>query len=363
MFILGDEAHDRGRLPWVTFTLIALNFLVGCAQLRFGERLTNGYGLVPKEIAEFKDITTKQPLKIGGGDFFVDEEGDVHFFGRSKTIFIPHHPGPFPIVLTFLTYMFLHGDVFHLLFNLWFLFIFGRNVECALDHGKYLAFYLFCGVMAGVAQMGADTSSIIPIIGASGAIAGVMGAYMAIFPWNNIKILFGGIGLLFGVVEVPAFVVVGLWFFGQFLLGAVTMSEASGGGTAYWCHIGGFIVGFATVKAWALYLQYQVRLLEAERAAERGDEPPLPADALPAPEEPTPAQFENMLDPVEAFKKSRDGVFRNVPENNPFDRACGQPLVAELVDEGTKESHGITLNLPKPRLAPKTQSVVENDGP
>jgi len=209
MFILGDETHDRGRLPWVTFRLIALNFLVACAQFRFGDRLTNGYALVPKEISEFKDITTKQPLKVGGNNFFIDEDGDFHAFGQNRVIYIAHYPGPFPIVLTFFTYMFLHGDIFHLLFNLWFLFIFGRNVECALDHGKYLGFYLFCGVMAGLAQMGADTSSIIPIIGASGAIAGVMCAYMAIFPWNNIKILLGGIGLMFGIIEVPAFIVVG----------------------------------------------------------------------------------------------------------------------------------------------------------
>jgi membrane associated rhomboid family serine protease len=355
MFILGDDTHDRGRLPWVTFTLIGLNFLVACAQFRFGEQFTNGYALVPKEITEFKDITTKQPIQVHGRhDVFVDEDGEVHFRGRGRVHMVPHYPGPFPIVLTLFTYMFLHGDIFHLLFNLWFLFIFGRNVECALDSGKFLGFYLFCGVMAGLSQLGADYHSVIPIIGASGAIAGVMGAYMAIFPWNNIKVLFGGIGLMFGIVQIPAFIVVGFWFVGQFMIGMATMNDSLGGGTAYWCHIGGFVVGFATVKAWALYLSYQLRLLEAEREAEReathGDEPPPPADALVAPDVPTPEQFDNMIDPVEAFKKARDGVFRNVPENNPFDRTCGVPLVAELVEEEPKEiDHGITANLPKPR--------------
>jgi membrane associated rhomboid family serine protease len=367
MFILGDDTHDRGRIPWVTFTLIGLNFLVGCAQLRFGERLTNGYALVPKEITEIKDITTKQPIKVPGhNDFWIDEDGDIHVIGASKVHYIPHYSGPFPIVLTLFTYMFLHGDVFHLLFNLWFLFIFGRNVECALDHGKYLGFYLFCGVVAGVAQMGADYHSVIPIVGASGAIAGVMGAYMAIFPWNNMKILLGGIGLMFGVVEVPAFIVVGIWFVGQFMIGMATMNIDVGGGTAYWCHIGGFVAGFATVKVWAYYLTYQVRQLEAEREAERRaanpDEPPPPADALVAPDEPTPEQFDNLLDPVDTFKRARNKVFRDVPENDPFDRPCGQPLVAELVEEAPPEAtHGIVANLPKPRKTAATQTGGKKD--
>lgn len=323
MFILGDETHDRGRIPWVTFTLLAVNFMVGCAQLRFGDRLTVGFALVPKEVTEFRDITNKQKLNLPGpGDFDVDEDGNLIVHGRSRVHFIQHYPGPFPIVLTFFTYQFLHGDVFHLLFNMWFLFIFGRNVECSLGHGRYIAFYLFCGVMAGIAQVGADASSIVPVIGASGSIAGVMGAYLAIFPWNNIKVVWGGIGLMFGIVEVPAFIVVGMWFFGQMVLGMMTMhNEFGGGGTAFWCHIGGFITGFATIKAIVLYLQYQIRKIEGEKAAEEDDfddKPRLIGDALEAPDVPTQAQVENMIDPVEAFRRARQGVFRQTPENDPF---------------------------------------------
>ncbi|MEI7686034.1 MAG: rhomboid family intramembrane serine protease [Planctomycetota bacterium] len=351
MFILGDDTHDRGKIPWVTFTLIAVNILVFSAQIRFGERMTNGFALVPKEITEFRDITTKQPIKVpGANDFFVDEDGDVHIRGNSRVQYIPHHPGPVPIVLTLFTYMFLHGDFFHLIFNLWFLFIFGRNIECALDHGRFLAFYIFCGVMAGLSQVGADYKSVVPVVGASGAIAGVMGAYMAIFPWNNMKVLLGGIGLMFGIVEMPAFIVVGIWFCGEFLLGMISMNHEIATGSAFWCHIGGFVTGFASIKALAMYLNYQVSLLDPEEAVAEPEElphaaapPPPPLDdALSYPDVPTQAQFENMIDPVEAFKRAREGVFRAHPENDPFRRGGETPKTPEpIVDD--EIAHGIIV--------------------
>ncbi len=359
MFVLGDDTYDRGKIPFVTFTLIALNFLFYCAQHRFGDRMTNGYAVVPKEITEFRDITTKQPVKVHAAhDFVVDEDGNVQVHGNGRLHYIHHFPGPVPIVLTLFSYMFLHGDIFHLLFNLWFLFIFGKNVECALDHGKFLGFYIFCGVVAGLAQVGADYDSVVPVVGASGAIAGIMGAYMAIMPWNNVKVVFSGIGFFYRVVELPAFLVVGCWFMGQLMLGMSTMHNTLAGGTAFWCHIGGFIAGFVTIKAWALFLAYQLHLVEqearAERSAERddalGDEPPLPVDELLADDIPTQAQFENMLDPVEAFKRSRQGVFRDVPENDPFDRPSNGPAVEEVVKKAPIElEQGIVASLPKPR--------------
>lgn len=357
MFILGDDTHDRGKIPWVTFTLICVNIMTFSAQCRFGDRMTNGFALVPKEITEFRDITKKQPLKVhGAGDFHIDEDGDVHFHGRTKTIYISHYPGPVPIVLTLFTYQYLHGDIFHLLFNMWFLYIFGRNVECSLHHGKFFAFYTFAGVMAGVAQWGAESSSIIPVVGASGAIAGVMGAYLAIFPWNNMKIVWGGIGLMFGVVQVPAFVVIGIWFFGQFAIGAMTMHDDLGGGTAYWCHIGGFLTGFLTIKGLILYVQYELAKLKEEEGRELSDEPPRPGDPLPTPEVPTNAELDAILDPVEAFKRARAGVFRNAPENDPFDRPDEGPLVAELIKEEPEE--GIVANLPTPR--PQSDGGIAN---
>lgn len=351
MFILGDESHDRGKLPFVTFTLIAVNFLVFCAQFRFGEPMTNGLALVPKEITEFRDLRKKQPLHLHQPNVFVDDDGEVFVHRRDRVMFIQHYRGPQPIFLTLITYMFLHGDILHLLFNLWFLFIFGRNVECALDHGKFLGFYLFCGVLAGIAQVGAAPDSIIPIVGASGAIAGVMGAYLAIFPWNKIKVLFGGIGLMFGVVEIPAFLVVGFWFLGEFLIGMVTMNDEIGGGTAYWCHIGGFLSGFLIIKGLLLYFLYQIKSLEAEHASQHAelfpDEPPPPPESLLQPDVPTPEQLDNLLDPVETFKRARQSVFRNVPENDPFNRGDVAPesdrprvdVVDDEIEHGIQVKH------------------------
>jgi len=245
--------------------------------------------------------------------------------------------------------MFLHGDFFHLIFNLWFLFIFGRNIECALDHGRYLAFYIFCGVMAGLSQVGADAKSVVPVDGASGAIAGVVGAYMAVFPWHNMKVLLGGIGLMFGIVEVPAFIVVGIWFGGEFLLGMISMNREIGGGTAFWCHIGGFVTGFASIKALAMYLNYQVSLLDPENAVAKVEElpdiAPSPSplnNASSDPDVPTQAQFENMIDPVEAFKRARAGVFRAHPENDPFLRGGETPKAPEPIVED-EIAHGIIV--------------------
>src|SRR5262249_3845817 len=137
MLILGDESHDRGKLPWVTLTLIGLNLLVGAAQIRFGERLTNGWALVPKEICEFRDLKGRHSLKFEVPHVVgFDHEGDVVVAKRPHTVYIHHYRGPFPIVLTVFSYMFLHGDFFHFLFNMWFLWVFARNVECAMDHGR-----------------------------------------------------------------------------------------------------------------------------------------------------------------------------------------------------------------------------------
>jgi membrane associated rhomboid family serine protease len=321
MFILGDESHDRGRIPWVTFLLIGLNFLVFCAQVRFGDRLTNGFAVVPKEITEFRDLNGKQPIKIKfQQQVGWDEDGDpVIVHGGTKTHYIQHYPGPTPIFLTLLTYMFLHGDIFHLLFNMWFLWIFGRNVECSLGDARFIGFYVGCGIFAGLVQALTEPGSIVPVVGASGAIAGVMGAYLAIFPFNKIKLVFGNFVMIVagcGVIEVPAFAVIGSWFILQFLAGMATMNVDLVGGTAIWCHIGGFIAGFCSIKAIVLYLNYRIRQIEGER----GPEEVLPDDALKPSDVPTPAEIDAIMDPVEAFRRAREGVFRDVPENDPFQR-------------------------------------------
>ncbi|HUI56365.1 MAG TPA: rhomboid family intramembrane serine protease [Bryobacteraceae bacterium] len=144
------------------------------------------------------------------------------------------------------THMFLHAGWLHVLGNMLFLWVFGDNIEDILGHGKYLLFYLTCGLVAGLAQVVIDPSSRVPIVGASGAIAGVMGAYLVKFPHSRVVILTWFI-LIF-TFELPAWAMLIYWFGIQLLGGFDTMTEASQGGTAFFAHVGGFISGIVLVN-------------------------------------------------------------------------------------------------------------------
>ncbi|MDY6989355.1 MAG: rhomboid family intramembrane serine protease [Thermodesulfobacteriota bacterium] len=152
-------------------------------------------------------------------------------------------------VLPFLTFMFLHGGFLHLLGNMWFLYIFGDNVEDRLGHLRYLAFYLLCGLASGISHLALNWHSEIPTIGASGAIAGVMGAYFLLHPRAKVLTLVP-IFIFFQFLEIPAFVFMGVWFLFQFLSAAA--ASANAGGIAWWAHIGGFIFGMAFLKLFQL---------------------------------------------------------------------------------------------------------------
>lgn len=255
MFILGDESHHHGKLPWVTGSLIALNLLTFCVQQFLGERFTNGFSLVPYEITEFTDLTRpeKVKLKVPTGLYWDHQSKQARTRYEHEFVTVNHYHGPFPIILTLLTSLFLHGDWLHLIGNLWFLAVFGRNVECALDHGRYLAFYLACGVVGGLAQVFSDRSSVIPCLGASGAISGIMGAYVAIYPLNKIKLWFGW---WIGVVELPAIVVVGFWFLFQYISAFMEIESGVLDGVAYWEHIGGFAAGVSIIWGMVLWLRH-----------------------------------------------------------------------------------------------------------
>lgn len=196
-----------GSFPAVTVALITSNVLVFLWQLGVGPTSVEVYGAVPRAIAS----------------------------GRWN--------GGLPPDLTLLTSMFLHGGVLHLAGNMLFLWIFGPNVEDWVGHLPFLIFYLCCGLFAGVAQVLAAPGSLLPMIGASGAIAAVLGAYFLLFPRSRVLTL---VFLLFFVrfVYLPAVLFLGLWFFLQLL----SLPEGANGGVAFGAHVGGFVAGLLLVR-------------------------------------------------------------------------------------------------------------------
>jgi len=150
-----------------------------------------------------------------------------------------------PAWYTLVTSMFLHGGWMHLIGNMWFLWIFGNNVEDSMGHARFLVFYLLCGLAAAGLQVALDASSALPMVGASGAIGGVMGAYIVLYP--RVRIHTGVfLGFYFSRFSVPAVVMLGYWFLLQLLGGASSFGRA-GGGVAFWAHVGGFVAGAALV--------------------------------------------------------------------------------------------------------------------
>lgn len=151
---------------------------------------------------------------------------------------------------TLITSMFLHGGWLHVIGNMWYLWIFGDNIEDRLGHGRFIVFYLLCGVAAAIGQMAMDPQSTIPTIGASGAIAGVMGAYFVLYPHSRVLTLVPFI-IFWELIEVPAIFLLGLWFLMQlFSAGAIAVTTAtSGGGIAFIAHVAGFVTGIVGVFA------------------------------------------------------------------------------------------------------------------
>ena len=199
MFPIGDDDSASRSVPIVTYALIALNVLFFFVELSGGEPFIERWSVVPRRL-----------VANPGADF-----------------------------ITVFTSMFMHGGWLHLGGNLLYLWIFGDNVEDKFGHAKFAIFYLLCGIAATLAQVAISTGSSIPNLGATGAIAGVFGAYLILFPKGQVKVLMGR-----GVVPMPALVVIGLWIVLQFIngVGSITQS-AETGGVAYMAHIGGFVAG------------------------------------------------------------------------------------------------------------------------
>tara|TARA_B100001741_G_scaffold126590_1_gene104233 strand:+ start:312 stop:959 length:648 start_codon:yes stop_codon:yes gene_type:complete len=147
-----------------------------------------------------------------------------------------------PSILTIFSSMFMHGGFTHIIFNMWFLWIFGDNIESVLGHKKYLLFYFLCGIGAGLSQIQINPESTIPMVGASGAIAGVLGAYLFRFPRATVHVLVILI-VFITFIRVPAMIVIGFWFLSNLTAGIGTLGIEQTGGTAWFAHIGGFISG------------------------------------------------------------------------------------------------------------------------
>ena len=229
LFPIADDNSDRLSRPFVTYALIALNIAVFVFLQLPNEAFTYAFSVVPHEILSGDDLTRAVQV-------------------RGVREVIPQAPGPNPIQLTILSAMFMHGGWAHLLGNLLYLWIFGDNVEDAMGHARFLAFYLLCGVVATAAhivasQMAGGLGLYIPSLGASGAIAGVLGGYLILYPHKSVHVLVGFLGL----ISVPAILVIGAWIALQIFSGFSTVGQ-SGGGVAYWAHVGGAIAGLLLVK-------------------------------------------------------------------------------------------------------------------
>jgi membrane associated rhomboid family serine protease len=234
VFPISDDNSDRRTVPYVTYALIAVNVLVFFAFQRMGSntRFTYAWATVPAEIRTGRDL-----------DHPVVVEDPI----TRKSDEIPLEPTPISVYLTLLTSMFLHGGIAHLLGNMWFLWIFGDNIEDDLGHLRYLAFYLVCGVIASLAHVFSTTDSYIPSLGASGAISGVMGGYLLMHSHRRVMVI-----LVRVVTEVPGFVAVGIWFLFQIVSSLQVLGDRRPGGIAYAAHIGGFLAGLVLVKVFAL---------------------------------------------------------------------------------------------------------------
>ncbi len=229
---LGDVERTR-IVPVATYVLIALNVAMYFVELDQGETFEVSYSATPYEITHHFDIDQPFMLHVEPGH----EDGLFPIRTGEKPI--PQGPVPFPVTLTILTAMFLHASPLHLAGNMLFLWIFGDNVEEVLGTLRYILAYLAYGVAGSLAQIVAAPDSLIPTLGASGAIAGVMGSYIIWFPHNRVRVLFFNF-----LTEMPAFLVIGAWIVLQILGGYGSIGHLGEiGGVAYLAHIGGAATG------------------------------------------------------------------------------------------------------------------------
>ena len=240
IFPISDDNTDRTTAPIVNYILIAINIFVFVflQQLGANDRFTYAFSTVPQEIVSGQDI--RSPDRV------------VEHPATGQEVLVPGlQPTPLSVYLTLITSMFMHGGIAHIFGNMLFLYIFGDNLEHTLGHVRYAIFYLVCGIIASLAHvittamLATDPSSLlIPSLGASGAISGVLGGYMLLHPKRRVTVI-----LFRFLTDVPAYVAIGIWFAFQLISGLGILGGGSQqGGVAYAAHIGGFIAGVVLVK-------------------------------------------------------------------------------------------------------------------
>ncbi len=241
MFPISDH-NPTLRTPVTTYAIIAINVAVWVLVQGMGSDPTLAksvceLGLIPGEFLRQLPVGYQIPL---GQDMACVVTPGISWYAP-------------------LTSMFLHGSWFHLIGNMWFLHVFGNNVEDVMGRGRFVAYYLLCGLAAAAAQVAAGPGSAVPMVGASGAIGGVMGGYVLLYPWARIRTF---VFLFF--IEVPALFMLGYWFLLQ--LGGTAASASDVGGVAFWAHIGGFLAGIGLIpffrdsELYALHRQSTVRV-------------------------------------------------------------------------------------------------------
>lgn len=229
MFLPLKDHNPTQTFPAVTVALIGVNLAVWFWEVSLGSGLgafLARWGATPYEIVRNVDLVGQVP----GG--------------------LLHVEGPRPIQLTLLTSMFLHGGWAHVLFNMLFLWIFGNNVEDFLGWWRFLLFYLAAGVLGSLLHIALSPDSVLPTVGASGAISGMLGAYLVLYPRARVRTLIF-LGFFFHVTEVPAILLITLWTGLQVVGGLIGLTARDvNGGVAYWAHLGGFAAGWVGLRFW-----------------------------------------------------------------------------------------------------------------
>ncbi len=238
MFPLHDDIQPR-TFPWVTYTIIGLctvAFVIQSMQGPDDMQIVEAFGMIPARVmadeSQKNEMLVERPTIV-----------QTNFGPQIVNQVRPLQPAGISDWATLITCMFLHGGLMHFAGNMWFLHIFGDNVEDRFGHLLYATMYLSAGVIAGLAHLVSDPGSLIPTIGASGAIAGVMGAYILLYPKAVVETIIPLPLIFFTSFAVPAPIFLGIWFLMQLFHGAST--DATSGGVAWWAHVGGFVAGMA----------------------------------------------------------------------------------------------------------------------